>query len=251
MITPDWPLLLIALPAVFLTGLSKGGVGGGLAMLGTPMLALALSPLEAAAVMLPLLMIMDAIGLISYVKYADWRFVATILPFGALGIAVGWLTANQVDDNGIRIALGLIAIGFAINEIIRDVKTLPPNRPNRIKAGLAGTVAGFTSFVSHAGAPPFQAYAIPLRMEPMRYLGSSVVFFAAVNALKWPAYFSLGHLGFDTLRFSALLLPVGVIGVLAGIWAVKRLPHAYFYKITYAAMLVIGAKLIWDGLSGL
>lgn len=220
-------------------------------MLGTPILALTLSPLEAAAVMLPMLMAMDGISLYSYVRHANWKFVATILPFGVLGIAVGWMTANKVDENGIRISLGLIAMVFAINEIIRDVKTMPASQPNRFRAGFWGTIAGFTSFVSHAGAPPFQAYAIPLRMKSLQYLGSSVVFFAAINAVKWPAYFSLGHLNGQSLKLSAALLPFGVLGVLLGIWAVKRLPQSYFYRITYMAMLIVGAKLIWDGMKGL
>ena len=247
----DWSILYIAIPAVIMTGLSKGGIASGLGMLGTPLIALVVPPLQAASIMLPMLLVMDAVGVYSFWRHADWLLVRMILPFGILGIGFGWMSAHLVDDNGVRILLGLIAIVFAVNEVRRDIRKLPAAEHNLAKAGFWGTISGFTSFVSHAGGPPYQAYSIPLRLETMRYMGSNVIFFATINALKWPVYFSLGELNIETLKVSATLLPFGLVGVLAGVWAVKRLPQDIFYRITYIAMFAVGAKLIWDGLSGL
>ncbi|MCB1429037.1 MAG: sulfite exporter TauE/SafE family protein [Nitratireductor sp.] len=241
----------LAIPAVMITGLSKGGFGGGIAMLGTPLLALAVSPVKAAAIMLPVLIFMDVIGLVSYRGNARWSVFRQMLPGAIAGIALGWATAAWVDDNMIRILVGAIAISFALNQIFADWKKLGARAENRIAAGLWGIVTGFTSFVSHAGGPPFQAYVLPLKLDKVQFAGTGIVLFSVINAVKVAPYLALGQFSTENLYLSATLLPIALLGVLAGVWLVRRVSQDVFYKITYAAMIIVGTRLVHTGVTAL
>lgn len=111
-------------------------------------------------------------------------------------------------------------------------------------------IAGFTSFVSHAGGPPFQMYVLPLKLDKTLYAGTGVIFFAVVNAVKLPPYFALGQFSAANLMTSAMLIPLAPLATFAGAWLVKRVDQTLFYRITYAALIPVGLKLIWDGIAG-
>lgn len=242
-----WPFYAIAIPAVLVVGMSKGGFGGGLAMLGTPLLALSVNPVKAAAILLPVLLMMDAVSLANYHRNVDWRIMRAMLPAATAGICVGWMTASQVSDDWIRMIIGTISLGFGMNQAAMDLLRRASGKPNTRAAIFWGTFSGFTSFIAHAGGPPFQAYTVPLKLDKMVFVGTSVVFFAAINAIKVPPYFALGQFSIENLWLSASLLPVAVAGVLIGVWAVRKVSQTFFYNLTYIAMIVVGVKLIWDG----
>lgn len=237
----------IAIPAVFLVGLSKGGLGGGLAMLGTPLLALVISPVQAAAILLPVLLMMDAISLYNYRGTVNWSIIRIMVPAAVIGILIGWATASLVSDDAIRIIVGAISLLFAANQITKELLKRSASTPNLLAAGFWGSFAGFTSFIAHAGAPPYQAYTVPLKMEKLLFVGTSVIFFASINALKVIPYFFLGQFSSENLTTSLSLLPIAIIGVLTGVKVVKMISENFFYRVTYIFMLIIGFKLIWDG----
>lgn len=243
----DLVFYLVAVPAVFFTGLSKGGFGGGIAMLGTPMIALVVPPVQAAAIMLPVLILMDVVGLWNYRGTYDRSVLAAILPAAMAGIAIGWLAASSVSDNWVRILVGLIAVSFGVSQWIRDHLRHPQRKPNALAATFWGTLTGFTSFISHAGGPPFQAYVVPLKLDKLVLAGTSVVAFAVINAVKVIPYFALGQFTPDNMGIAIALMPIAVIGVLCGVWLVRRVSQGFFYRLTYAAMVVVGLKLLWDG----
>lgn len=242
---------VFAIPAVLIAGISKGGFGGGIGMVSTPLLAMSVSPLQAAAIMLPILIVMDILGLIAYRRKVDWQIIRTMVPGAVIGILLGWYTATYVSEEAIRFLVGVIAVSFALSQIIAEMRNVHRTGRNRFAANFWGLVAGYTSFVSHAGGPPYQAYSVKLKLEPVLYAGTSVVFFSIVNAVKVVPYFALGQFSTENLSQSAVLLPIAAIGILAGIWLVKRVNRELFYRITYAAMLLIGCKLIWDGASAI
>ncbi|MFZ1814035.1 MAG: sulfite exporter TauE/SafE family protein [Rhizobiaceae bacterium] len=246
--TPDIAFYLLAIPAVVITGLSKGGFASGVGMLGTPLLALAVPPMTAAGIMLPILLVMDAIGLYSYRRTVNWPILAHMLPGAFVGIALGWATVSQVNEDVIRLLIGAIALIFAINQMVADYRGRSAGNQSAARATLWSTCAGYTSFVLHAGGPPFQAYVLPLKLDKLEYTGTSVVFFALVNAVKVIPYFLLGQFGTQNLYTSATLLPLAIASVWLGIWAVRRLSQQFFYKITYLAMILVGSKLVYDAL---
>lgn len=241
-----------AVPAVILVGLSKGGFGGAMALLGVPMLSLVVSPVQAAAILLPILIVMDVVSLWAWRGFMDRRTLSIMLPGAFLGIAIGWATAAAVTEGHVRSIVGLVTLAFFLRWVFEKVAgrahIADPSRP---RGTFWGGVAGFTSFVAHAGGPPYQVYALPLGHDPRVYTGTSVVFFAIVNAVKLIPYFALGQFDRSNLTASLILIPLAPLATLAGVWVVKRMKPAVFYPFMYVMVLIVSLKLIHDGVSDL
>lgn len=242
------PLFYVAaIPAVLLAGLSKGGFGGSMAMLAVPLIALVISPIQAAGIMLPILVVMDVVGLLAYRGHADRRSLWILVPPALLGIGLGWATAALVNEAFVRLLVGAMALIFVGDHLLRRGRARGASGHNRAKGAFWGTVAGFTSFVSHTGGPPFQLYMVPLRLEPTLFAGTAVIFFAVVNAVKLVPYFLLGQFDPTNLATSAVLLPLAPLATLVGVWLVKVVQPDFFYRFIYIMMVIVGVKLIYDG----
>jgi uncharacterized membrane protein YfcA len=240
---------LVAVPAVFLVGLSKGGLGAG-ATLGVPLMSLVISPVQAAGILLPILMVMDLVGLYAYRRAFDWPTLRHVLPAALLGVGIGWATTSWVTADHVRLIVGVVAVAFGLTYFLRGENGKPPARNSLPKGTFWGAVAGFTSFVSHAGGLPLQVYLGPLRLDPQVFVGTSTVFFALTNLMKLPGYFTLGQLSSTNLLTALVLLPIAAVATLSGIWLVRRIDRDLFYRIIYALVLVVGVKLAWDGANG-
>lgn len=248
----DDPLFyLAAVPGVLLAGLSKGGFGGSIGMLAVPLMALVISPVQAAAIMLPILLVMDAVGLFAWRGTFDRRSIAIVLPAAMIGTAVGWATAAYVTEAHVRLIVGVIVILFTADYFLGGAKRQQPKEHNRAKGTFWGAVAGFTSFVSHAGGPPFQMYMLPLRLDPKLFAGTAIIIFTGINASKVVPYYFLGQFSPTNLMTSAVLLPLAPLATLFGVWLVKRIEPSSFYRIMYAVLFLVACKLIWDGVAGL
>ncbi|MBV2185490.1 MAG: sulfite exporter TauE/SafE family protein, partial [Rhizobium sp.] len=175
--TPDLLFYAAAIPAVALVGLSKGGLGGAFALLGVPLLAMVVPPMQAAAIFLPILLVMDAVALWAWRRHNNRSTLLAMLPGGLIGIAIGWATSAYVSVNVMRLLLGSISVLFALRYFIDAARSAPttsvaaPERP--VAATLWSTLSGYGSFVAHAGGPPFQIYTLPLRLDPLAYTGTS------------------------------------------------------------------------------
>ncbi len=236
---------IMAIIAVIVTGISKGGFGG-LGLLAVPLMSLSISPLQAAGIMLPILIVMDWIGVWSYRKTWDKRLLMLMLPAALIGIGAGWSLARFVNEDMVLACVGIIAITFAAYSFLKSQTAIPKFAKKKSVGVFAGIVAGFTSFVAHAGGPPFQAYAIPQNLEKQIYAGTAVMFFTVVNAAKIIPYAALGQFDKTNLTTSLVLIPLAPIGVLTGVWLVKRVPQKTFYNILYVIIFAVGVKLLWD-----
>lgn len=247
---------VVAIPALFIVGLSKGGFGGAMAIMGVPLMTLAVPPFQAAAIMLPILILMDMFSLWTWRHHSDRKTLIIILPGALLGIAIGWLTATWVSEGLIRLLVGFVALSFSLQYFWRRFheyrlsKQTPPRAHNRLYGAFCGLLSGFTSFISHAGGPPYQLYALPLRHDPKVYTGTSVRFFTAINALKVIPYFLLGEFDATNLKTALVLSPIAPLATLAGALIVRRLKPEVFYPLMYAMVLLTSFKLIYDGLLG-
>lgn len=241
--------LAVALVAVMLTGLSKGGLGGAFALMGVPLLALVMPPVQAAALLLPVLLAMDAASLWTWRGRAQWPLLRAMLPPAMLGIGLGWLTAAVTPEAVVKLIVGLLALGFVARQLARPRP--PASGPRRASAWGWGTLSGFTSFVAHAGGPPYQMHVLPLKLDPRDYTGTSVVFFAVVNAVKLVPYAALGLFEPGLLTSALWLMPVAVVAVLIGAAIVRRMRAEVFYPFIFAMLALVGARLIWDGVAGL
>ena len=189
-----------ALPAVILVGLSKGGFGGAMGFVGVPLMALVMSPVQAAAILLPILVLMDMVSLWTWRGIYDRATLAIMLPGSLVGIGIGWLTAAMVTADMVRFIVGVVAHRLRRRAGSTSWSATAPacrRSPTGWPAAFWGAVSGFTSFVAHVGGPPFQVYALPLRLDPKVFTGTSVIFFAITNAVKLIPYFALGQFDAD------------------------------------------------------
>ncbi|MBN9441623.1 sulfite exporter TauE/SafE family protein [Bosea sp. (in: a-proteobacteria)] len=249
--TFDTAFFAAMVPAVILMGLSKGGFAG-LGLLSLPLMALVVSPVTAAAIMLPLLISQDVVTVWSYRREFDLRNLATLAPGAFVGVLAGYLLAAKVSDAAVGLAVGIISIGFALRRMLGGNRSAAVATKARWGAGSVwGVVCGFTSMIAHAGGPPFQIYVMPQKLPPAVFVGTGAIFFAAMNLVKVIPYVALGQFSAQNLTASAALLPVAVAATFAGVWLVRRVPAERFYTYIYWLLLLVGAKLVLDGLHGL
>lgn len=246
----DLLFLLAALPAAALVGLSKGGLPA-VGMLGVPILALVVSPVTAAGLLLPIFVVSDWFGLWAYRREFDRRNLGILIPGAIAGIAVGWATASWVPEAAVTLMVGLIGLAFAVERLMKH-GVEGPARPAAVVPGLFwGAITGFTSFVSHSGAPPYQMYVLPQRLPKMVFAGTSTIFFAIVNAVKLIPYWYLGQLSLANLEKIAVLVPAAVAATFVGVRLTRLIPERAFFRLVLAALALISVKLVWDGLHGL
>ena len=236
----------LAVPAILLTGISKGGFGTGIGMMAVPLMALAIPVPQAAAVMLPILCVMDLVGLWTYWGRWDKAVMSAMLPGAVLGIAVGGLTFSLLDEHVLRLMIGLMAAAFVLNYWFGR-RPHAPAPPGRAKGLLWGSLSGYTSFMTHAGGPPFNIYVLPLGLDKTALVATAVIFFAAVNATKLLPYWFLGQLNTGNLETALALSPLAPIGILAGTWMLRRVNDRLFLRVCYVFLLLSGLKLSWDG----
>ncbi|MBA4489964.1 sulfite exporter TauE/SafE family protein [Paracoccus sp. S1E-3] len=240
---------LLAIVAAIAVGMAKGGLSM-VGMISVPLMSLTMSPVTAAGIMLPVFIISDVGGLIAFRRSFDRRVLATLLPGAIAGIGLGWATAHIVQDDAVMLIVGLIGAVFALNALIRP--RMGEMRGSRWGAGTFwGSIAGYTSFVSHSGAPPYQIYVQPMGLPTAVYAGTTTVFFAIVNAVKLVPYAMLGQLNPDNLRIAAMLCLPAIFGVWLGLRLLRILPQALFYSIITWGLLLVSVKLVWDGVTGL
>ncbi|RVT94991.1 sulfite exporter TauE/SafE family protein [Sphingomonas crocodyli] len=243
-----WVLGLIA---VTIIGLAKGGFIG-FGILGTPLLALAIPPVQAAAIILPLLLVQDAVGIWSFRKTWDAYVLKVMLPGGIVGIAIGYTFAASLPDSWVLGALGILSIVFGAYRlwIERGGRAAPAVEWPAWAGFLCGTASGLSSQIAHAGQPPFQLWAMPRRMPRDVYVGTSSIFFGAMNWIKVPAYAALGAFTPSNLIASAALLPVAILSTLLGVRLVRRIRTEGFYRIAYALLLLVGVVLLRNAVAG-
>ena len=238
-----------AVPAVLLAGLSKAS-GNGLGMLAVPLMALTMSPAAAAAIMLPILIAMDALGLWAWRGRADAATLKAVLPGAMLGIVLGALAFSVLDVRWVKAILGAESVAFALHRIIarRAIAAAAPRPQSTLAGGVWGTVSGFTSTLAHAGSPPLMQYVLPLKLDKERLVATTVIFFTVVNVVKLVPYGLIGLLDASGLTASLALAPFVPVGYWAGLRLVKILPDAIFHRLLVGSLLLIGIKLLYDAL---
>lgn len=237
----------VAVPAVLLMGLSKSGFASGFGALATPLMALAIPVPQAAAIMLPLLLVMDGVGLKALFALRDRALIRLLLPAGLLGTVIGTLLFGLLSSKTVAGVVGALTLLFLAQRLL-----FPPHAdappPPRWLGFMLGMASGFTSFVAHAGGPPVSAYVLPLRLAPITYAATMATYFAAVNLSKWLPYAWLGLIDWRNMTTALVLVPLAPVGVWVGVRMVRFIRPVVFYRLVYAGMFLTGVKLLWDGL---
>ena len=241
---------LLGIPAVILLGLGKGGFIG-FGTLATPLLALAVPPVQAAAIILPLLIVQDAVGVWAFRKTWDRHILAVMLPGALIGVLIGYVFAASLPEVWVLLALALISIGFGLQRLwVQRGGRVAPSRVLPDWVGmLCGTASGVSSQIAHAGGPPYQLWVMPQRLDRDILVGTTAIFFAVMNWIKLPAFAALGEFTTTNLVASAAMLPVAMLSTFAGVWLVRRVRGESFYVIVYVLIALVGFKLLWDAVT--
>jgi uncharacterized protein len=247
----DPVFLAAALFCVVITGISKSGLGGGLGQLSVPIMAVFISPVAAAAIMLPILCAIDLFNIWGYRKHFHRGNLIALVPGAVLGIGIGALTFRYIDENAVRLILGVLSLIFSLTYFLQQSPVKADSLWGRWFGAFCGTLAGFTSFVAHAGGGPVKIYLLPQRLDKKVFVGTQVFFFFIINQIKiWP-YLWLGQFSTENLSTSLILMPAVPVGVWLGWRLIKVIAAETFYKICYALLFIAGIKLIHDGLLGI
>ncbi len=246
----DPAFYLVSVPAVLLYGIAKGGFGGAVAVLSVPLMALVMSPTQAAAVLLPILVVMDAFVVRTYWGQFDRQALKLLLPGALVGIGIGYLAADVMNDDYMRILIGVLSLVFGVQQLT-GLQSSSAAQHNAGAAGFFGTLAGFTSFSIHAGGPPFTLYLLPKKLKPLLYAGTAGIFFAVVNVIKLVPYSMLGQFSQENLVCALVLVPLAPVGVRIGHYLVKISDPVFYYKVISFFLIIVGAKLLWEGVAGL
>lgn len=245
-VTDPW-FYAVAVPAVLLMGLSKSGFASGFGALATPLMALTIPVPQAAAIMLPLLLIMDGAGLQKLWRDRDPAMLRLLLPAGLIGTLVGTFLFGRFTPATLAGVVGGLTLLFLAQRLLFPPRADAPPPPRAV--GFAcGVASGFTSFVAHAGSPPINAYLLPLRMAPLTYAGTMAVFFATINLSKWIPYAWLGLIDLRNMETALMLMPLAPLGVWLGVYLTRRIRPDWFYRLAYTGMFLTGVKLLWDGM---
>ena len=242
----DFYFYLTAISAVMLFGISKGGFAGPIAILAIPLMSMTTSPVIAAGILLPILILMDITALYFYWRKWDLNNIKLIIPPSLIGILIGSLTFSYISDDGVRVIIGTIALLFIFFTILQSGNLLI--KPTNKKGIFWSTIAGYTSFLIHAGGPPLNFFLLPQKMNRTIYVATFTLAFAIINAVKLIPYYFLGQLSSNNLVVSFILMPLAPISIVIGYYLHKKVSEKIFYNFIYFFLGVGGIKLIYDGL---
>tara|TARA_Y100001970_G_scaffold291843_1_gene430616 strand:- start:1767 stop:2498 length:732 start_codon:yes stop_codon:yes gene_type:complete len=242
----DISIYIFASLGVFFFGIAKGGFAGPISMLSVPLMSFVMSPIQAAGILLPLLVLMDILAV--YIFWKKWRnnILKIIIPASIVGIAIGSLTFKYTSENQIRLIVGTITILFVIISLIQKNNLIL--KPTNLKGYFWAGSSGYTSFLIHAGAPPMNFYLLPLKLDKLTYIGTATFAYFIINIVKIFPYYYLGLLGPNNLKISITLIPLAIISVIIGFYLQNKISEKIFYNIIYILLFISGLKLIYDGI---
>jgi uncharacterized membrane protein YfcA len=250
---PDALFYLVGGIAVIILGLSKGGFAG-IGMISTPLLALVVGPIAAAGVIFPILVVQDFIAVAMYRRTFNRGILATMIPGAAVGVLLAFAFASILPAWSVEIVLGVVSLLFALQQLKRQLGTPQARRPiqggTRLLGMMSGIGSGFTSAIAHAGTPPFQFYVMPKGLDRDMYVGTSVLFFAATNVMKAPAFIALGQLSVAQLKTTLILLPLAVASSWAGVRLVQMIDVRKFNTVISIILLGVSVTLVCQGVAG-
>ena len=240
--------LLCGALAVTLTGISKSGFAGGVGVIAVPVLSLFVSPPAAAAVMLPILCVIDVSNLIKYRKFFVKHLVYLLIPGALVGILAGTVSFSSIDPASLKIAVGILAIWFGYRTVFtRTIDNEPKRSAGPVAAFLCGALSGFTSFIAHAGGPTIKGFLLSQRLEKTQFVATNSIFFLVINQIKLIPYFFLGQFSPENLGLSLTFLPFALIGIVIGYRLHHQVSQVLFTRLICVFLVLSGVKLIWDG----
>jgi len=234
----------LAVIAVFLQGMSKGGLGG-IGLLAIPLMSISIPLFQAVAILLIPLIFMDFVTAYRYKKKWNWKIIRFVTPLTFVGVIIGTILFKYISEDHIRVVIGLIALWFGLDYFLRN-SGKEPKKPSRLGGYFWSTLGGFTSFSIHAGGTPLSFYLLPHRFDRVVYSATIGLIFLFLNLFKIFPYYYLDQLSISNIYVSLVLLPLAPLGVYFGAYIVNRVGQVWFYKFSYFCLIIVGIKFLYD-----
>ena len=241
--------VVLASLAAVLIGMSKGGLPL-VGMMSVPVLSLVMSPVKAAVLLLPLFVISDAVGVWLYRKQFSLVNLKILIPAGIAGVLFGWLTAAMISEQTIKFLIGLVGVSFCLQTWFKRGQDHAPKTASWPKGLFWGGAAGSTSFIAHAGGPPFQIFVLPQKLPKAEFAGTATILFAIINVAKIGPYQNLSPYSEEDFWKIAVLVPFALLGTFLGAYLTKRIADAWFFKLVQVGLFLLSIKLIQDAIFG-
>ena len=242
LLNPYTSVLLIV--SSLIMGMSRGGLGGGLGLLGVLLAAQVMSPIEAAAFMLPILITTDPISMLIYRRSIDWKSLRELLPGVFLGLLIGTLLISSISIKMLQAIIGVLSLSLVFNGLRDMYGKKKLYALSKLWGFGLGTLAGFSSFLIHAGLPPVAAYILPKKLPRATFMGTTAVFFGITNLIKVIPYFGLGLFSFELAKLTLLMIPISLIGIWIGRIINKKISDKIFYLVVYFSVCALGIRLL-------
>lgn len=243
---PD-PVVLVA---ALIVGMSKGGMST-LGSIAVPLMALRMDPLSAAALLLPVYIASDVVGVLLYRNDRSLRNVAILIPAGLLGVALATVVAPYVSADVFLVATGVIGLAYCARAWLGRGRQAAPRAADVPRGMFWGMMTGLVSFISHSGGPPYQVYVLPQKLPKIVYAGTTTIVFAAINLAKLPAYWSIGLFERTDLMAVWPLLAAALAGTVLGYRLTLVLPERIYMAIIQILLFLLSVRLVWDGVAAL
>lgn len=234
---------ITAIPAILIYGIGKGGLGGALGTIAVPMMALVVSPIQAAAILLPILCVMDVFAIKVHYRHADYSQLKLMLPSAIVGVFIAGVFLSVIPRDGLSIFIGSLSIVFCLQYLL-NTKKYPSMKLPEVWCFLGG----FSSTTIHAGGGPISIYLLPKNLSKVTLIATMALFFGIINLLKLIPYFLLGSFDKVNLLTSLALIPLAPIGVMIGVYLLHKVSQVFIYRSCYLFLFLSGIKLLSDGL---
>ncbi|MBY5948919.1 sulfite exporter TauE/SafE family protein [Photobacterium rosenbergii] len=242
-VTDPW-FYITAVPAVLIYGIGKGGLGGALGIIAVPLMALVVSPTQAAAILLPILCVMDAFAVRQHYRSADYLVLKQMLPGSLLGVLLAGLFLSVTPEAGLKLLIGVLSLLFCLQYVLSG--SPQDKKPGKASAWWWSSLGGFSSTAIHAGGGPASIYLLPLRLEKVTLIATMAVLFGIINLAKLIPYSMLGEFDTTNLMTAMVLMPLAPVGVYMGVWLLHRVSQDVVYRLCYLFLFLSGMKLVFD-----
>jgi uncharacterized membrane protein YfcA len=240
--------LLFAVAAVFV-GVAKTGIPG-VGVLAVPIAAMCLSAKTSIGVVLPMLIFADMFAIVYYRRHADWKHIFRLLPAMLIGIGVGFFMMRYITNEQLKPMIGAIVLVMLAIYFFRQMRNngqpddAEQKKPHKLLAPVLGLFAGFTTMLANAAGPVATIYFLMMSLPKKRFIGTAAWLFFIVNWVKVPLYLELELITKDSLKLDASLAGFIVIGIILGIFALKKIPQKAFNIIVQALAALAAIKLL-------
>ena len=242
-VTDPW-FYITAVPAVLIYGIGKGGLGGALGIIAVPLMALVVSPTQAAAILLPILCVMDAFAVRQHYRSADYSVLKQMLPGSLLGVLLAGLFLSVTPEAGLKLLIGVLSLLFCLQYVLGGSQQ--DKKPGIASAWWWSSLGGFSSTAIHAGGGPASIYLLPLRLEKVTLIATMAVLFGIINLAKLIPYSMLEEFDTTNLMTAVVLMPLAPVGVYMGVWLLHRVSQDVVYRLCYLFLFLSGMKLVFD-----